>query len=101
MQSISIVEFGLTKEQFLDLSPAEFFALCKAKKSEDRKADLRAGLVAATILNLFRGKNDAPFQPLDFFSQHQDEEYESREERQDRARNIMRQGMLLIKEKAE
>jgi len=38
----------------------------KLRKSNKRKADYRAGIVASTIANVFRGKEQKPFKPDDF-----------------------------------
>jgi len=60
----------LSEEEFRKLNLKQFDALLKRKyenkKNEKKKADYRAGIVAATIANVFRDKKQKPFKPDDF-----------------------------------
>lgn len=83
-----MVDLGLTKEQFLDLTPAQFDLLLERRNEEIKRADGRAGLIASTIINLVRTKDakDPPVQPFDFFP-HWQSETETIEGRRQQLRN--------------
>jgi hypothetical protein len=51
----------LTARQFAEWG--EFYAL---DPFGDQRADLRAGIIAATMSNRWRGKSENPLEPLDF-----------------------------------
>ena len=46
----------------------------------DGRADLRMGILAATMVNLWRGKDDQPAKPEDFMPQFEEEEKMSKED---------------------
>jgi hypothetical protein len=54
----------------LEQMPARTFAAWQAfyeiDPFGDQRADLRAGIVAATAANCWRGKGDRPLKPIDF-----------------------------------
>jgi hypothetical protein len=65
------VDLSLTMTEFLPMTPRLFCALLKhwgaRQAAEHRAADLRAGIVAATIANgLLKKQNEEPFVPADF-----------------------------------
>jgi hypothetical protein len=62
-------DFGLTDEQFWRLTPARFAALSERHEQAERRADLRAGVVASTVANVHRDdeKKPDPFTAEDFF----------------------------------
>ena len=51
--------FGLTKEEFWQLTPAQFNALSKRKDEEDELADYRSGQIVAIIHNLVAKRGQA------------------------------------------
>jgi hypothetical protein len=44
----------------------EYMALYELDPWGEERADMRAGIVAATVANVFRGKNTKPLTPSDF-----------------------------------
>lgn len=67
MWSIAIIEFGLTEEEFKNLTLKEFYYLLKQKKSQDKKTAYNFALVCATILNSKRTKSSQKvWTPRDF-----------------------------------
>ena len=59
-------DLGLSEEELWNLTLPEFNALVERKREQDERADLRAGIVAAVIANVFRGKGTRAYQPYDF-----------------------------------
>jgi hypothetical protein len=61
---------GIPNELYWELTQHEIAAVLELQterqKIETRSADLRAGLVAATIHNVFRKKGSRPVRPIDF-----------------------------------
>lgn len=55
--AVAIYDFGLTEEQFLDLTPAKFRALGKRHELKNQLEDYRAGVIASLLYNINRGKN--------------------------------------------
>ena len=52
----------------IDELDAVFDAETKRRRAEAHAADMRAGLVAATFVNVFRKKGARPLQPSDFIA---------------------------------
>ena len=52
---------------------SEWMAFYTIDPFDERRGDLRAGLVASTIANVHRGKNQPPFKPLDFMPYAEEE----------------------------
>jgi hypothetical protein len=65
------VAWGLRNVSSRELS--EWAAFYGMEPFGDRKADYRAGMVAATIANVNRAPNREPFKPDDFFPERQNE----------------------------
>lgn len=63
--------WGLRNVSSRELS--EWAAFYGMEPFGDRKADYRAGMVAATIANVNRAPNREPFKPDDFFPERQNE----------------------------
>lgn len=63
--STAIYDFGLTDEQFWDLSPGQFYALGKRHKVSAQQDDYRFGVIAS-ILATVNSKNKK-YNPEDFF----------------------------------
>ncbi len=57
---------GIPNELIWDLAIPEIEAVVQLKVEDDRAAALRAGLIAATILNVNRRKGTRVIQPTDF-----------------------------------
>ena len=60
---------AITSRQF-----AEWQAFYALDPFGDQRADLRAGIVCATMSNRWRGKNENPKEPLDFMPFRQEPE---------------------------
>lgn len=64
------MDLGLSQAELRALSPARLLALLERRRELEKirhdAANLRAGLVAATIANAFRSKGP-PVKPSDFF----------------------------------
>jgi hypothetical protein len=56
----------LTEDEIGSLTPLLFFALLKRKQNADRQEYVRAGLVAAAVMNFSMGHPDKPVTELDF-----------------------------------
>jgi len=63
---------GIPNELIWDLAIPEIEAVVKLKVEDDRAATLRAGLIAATVLNVNRKKGTRLVQPTDFVSMPDD-----------------------------
>lgn len=85
-----MVELGLPESAFWRLTPVRFFALVERHRERIARDDLRAGVIAATVVNLFAKKDGEPALPFDFFPWHKDEEKE-KERKQEIARRKLRQ----------
>jgi hypothetical protein len=57
---------GIPNELIWELSIPEIETVVQLKVEDDRAASLRAGLIAATILNVHRKKGTRVIQPQDF-----------------------------------
>lgn len=73
MWSAAIIA-GIPEDLFWRCSPQELGALFERRREKDREAYLRAGLIAATIVNVQRRKGAALVQPGDFFRARPKEE---------------------------
>lgn len=62
----SAIIAGIPEDVFWRSSPQELEALFRARREKDREAYLRAGLVAATIVNVNRRRGARLVQPSDF-----------------------------------
>jgi hypothetical protein len=63
---VARIDLGLSDDEFWRLVPRQYAALLKRRREVNRRADLRAGIVAAVIANAHRGKDSQPFRPKDF-----------------------------------
>jgi hypothetical protein len=52
----------------------QFDLLCGRQAERDKIGFLQAGIIAATVCNLFRGKDDKPISPVDFVPGKKSEE---------------------------
>ena len=66
----------ITSKQF-----AEWMAYSKLEPWGEERDDLRMGIMASTIANVNRGKNQKPFKPTDFMPQFEPETEEQAAER--------------------
>lgn len=64
--AFSVYDLGLSSEVFWRLSPRQWIALNERRTEENKRADLRAGIIASTIYNMLRGKKGKPKRPRDF-----------------------------------
>lgn len=64
---------GMPDELFWRSSPQEVEAVLERRSEAERGANLRAGLVAAAIVNVFRKKGSAPSKPSDFIRERRKE----------------------------
>ena len=60
---------GISNEVYWSLTVREVKAVLKSIAEQNKQADLRAGLVAATIANVHRRKGSRLVQPQDFLRQ--------------------------------
>lgn len=72
-----MIDFGLTEAQFWRLTPAQFSSLAdrfdQRYDSDRRHLDFLAGIIAATVANVNRGKSQKAFKPEDFMPKYSDE----------------------------
>ena len=68
--AIWAVDLGQPRAAFWDATPREFRALVDRVAERERRADYRAGQVAAIIANVNRDpkQRSQPYQPADFFA---------------------------------
>jgi hypothetical protein len=59
-------DYNLSKEQFLDLTPRQFYYIGKRFELKLKRDDYRFGVFTSTLYNLNRGKGKA-LEPSDFF----------------------------------
>lgn len=59
----------MSDELYWRLTLEEVSAVLKQRQTEEQRADLRAGLVAATVANVHRRKGQRAIQPRDFFGE--------------------------------
>jgi hypothetical protein len=67
-------DLGLSDEDFGKLNFALFHALLKRKQAADREEFLRAGIVAAAVINFSMGAPNTPVDPRDFVPKDPNEE---------------------------
>lgn len=81
MWSVALI-IGIPDEVFWTLAPPEIYAAIEAYNERERRADMRAGLVAATLVNVNRSSSSqALVRPEDFFKQRdRPEDYMSEED---------------------
>lgn len=60
---------GIPDEVFWDLTPHEVAAVIDQRAEEERRATLRAALIAATIVNVHLPKGRRMVQPSDFIQE--------------------------------
>lgn len=74
MWAVAIYDLNLTEDQFLDMTPAQFFALSERRNIEKQEADYRAGVIASNIVRVFCDKNESKrYTPAFFFPSLQTE----------------------------
>ena len=73
-------DFGLSDEQFWELTPPQFSALSARFDQQNKILDYRAAIIASTIANTSRSKDDPPFTPKQFMPDYGDEEEEIEEQ---------------------
>ena len=56
-------------EQMSGVELLEWMAYYKIEPWGEKRADMRAGVIASTIANIFRKKGRKPFKPVDFMLQ--------------------------------
>lgn len=66
MWSLAVYDFGLSNEEFLRLTPAQFYALSKRFDVSRKHGDFGFGLVTSAIYNCHRKKGKKAFEPSDF-----------------------------------
>jgi len=59
MWAVARYDLNLTDDQFLDITPAQFFALVERRNLEKQEADYRAGVIASNIVRVFCDKNES------------------------------------------
>lgn len=62
----SAIIAGIPEDVYWNSSPQELTALFERRREKDRESFLRAGLIAATIVNVHRAKGSRLIQPSDF-----------------------------------
>lgn len=60
----------LSELEFRSLTPNQIAALSKRHDEAIKKADYRAGIIAATIANVHRGKRKREYKPEDFMPKY-------------------------------
>jgi hypothetical protein len=81
--AVAVYDFGLTEEQFLDLTPAKFRALSKRHELKNQLEDYRAGVIASLLYNIHRGKSAAKG-PEAFFRSLAEEDEKGKKSEKDR-----------------
>lgn len=66
---------GLSDEVYWRLTYEEVGAVLKQRQEEAKRADLRAGVIAATVANVHRSKGQRAFQPQDFLMVSRERQY--------------------------
>lgn len=61
------VEFGISEDEFWELTLREFVTLADRYRERERRADYRAGIIASLIFNAHRTESADPMEPGDFF----------------------------------
>lgn len=70
-------DFGLTDEQFWELTPPKFAALSRRVEQTTKQQDLRFGMVCSVVANANGGKKGGGhFTAMDFVPKYGDEEEE-------------------------
>lgn len=65
---MGVYDLGLTDEQFLEITPAQFNALIKRRNLEKQELDYRAGIVASNIVRVWAKEEDqGKYGPEAFF----------------------------------
>lgn len=68
MWAVARYDLKMTEEEFLDSTPAQFFALVERRNLEKQEADYRAGVIASNIVRVFCDKNESKrYTPAFFF----------------------------------
>jgi hypothetical protein len=75
-------DLGLSEQESANLRWAEFQALETRWAERQKRDDYRAGIVAATLANIYLKRGAAPFGPGDFFPSLKEPEPELTEEQQ-------------------
>lgn len=72
-------DFGLSSDQFWDLTPPQFEALSERHDTRNERDEFYAGLVASVIANVNRDAEKRPeaFQPKDFMPSQRGSEEEA------------------------
>ena len=73
-------DYGLTDEQFWNLTPPQYYALSERHDQANRHQDLRTGIVSSTIANCHRDAKERPepFTAQDFMPSYGDEDEKER-----------------------
>lgn len=69
MWAFGRLDIGLSDAEFWDMTIEEFTALSKRQKQRERMLNYRAGITAAAVLNVNRGKTQEAVSPFDFFGE--------------------------------
>lgn len=94
---------GWSKEEFWRSTPAEYFACLDRYEVRIKREDYRAGLIAATIVNIYQSKDAEQLQPFDFFVMHQNEKetFEYRKNRRNNAAQALNVMLIKARDKVE
>ena len=65
MWSVAVYDLGLTTEQFWALTPAQFTTLVDRKEADDKRQDIRTGMIVCTMINIMNGKKGKKVGPLE------------------------------------
>lgn len=59
-------DLGLSSSEFWALTPVQFYSLCERRQQDLYRRDVGSGIVASTLANVHRGKDQKAFHPHDF-----------------------------------
>lgn len=80
LEAFGRYDLGLTEEEFWHLMPRQFVALKERHEEAMEWEDYRAGVVAATIVNMLKAKSSKTYKPQDFMPTRRRKEKQTPEE---------------------
>ena len=66
MWAVGRYDLGLTEEEFWGLTPRQYRALLDRHEEAQEWQDYRAGVIAATVVNMLKAKGGKTYKPTDF-----------------------------------
>lgn len=72
-------DFGLSSDQFWDLTPPQFAALSRQHESQRIHNEFGFAQIVATLCNVNRGKDTPAFKPQQFMPSYVEEQHQTEE----------------------